>query len=286
MCTNTTKNMTGAIDNLYPMGQCYQDSEFKGATGHAGPIGKNYYHDWLMASAKYGIRFANTHMSGDRSNNQFIKTIAEAQAKYGPASTKNWASDHCVLVNPADLPQAGKLGVLFSCYSNPIGNGAEIARDYGDKVAETYISPVKSMIAAGIHPAYEQENSAVWQGLSLFMTRKDREGKVWGPQERLDHPSALKMTTIWAAEYILKPDKLGSIEKGKLADMAVLDKDYLTISDEDVAKIQPQLTVFDGQIVYIHKNFQQEYNLKVPGAVISTYQDLIKRRNGQAGNGG
>jgi predicted amidohydrolase YtcJ len=286
MCTNMTKNMTGAIDGLYPMGQCYQDGEFKGAAGKGASIPKNYYHDWLMASAKYGIRFANTHMSGDRSINQFIKTIGEAQKQYGASSTKYWASDHCVLVNPADLPQAAKLNVLFSCYSNPVNNGAEIAHDFGDKVAQTFISPVKSMVAAGMHPAYEQESSDVWRGLSLFMTRKDRDGNVWGPQEKLDHATALKMTTIWAAEYILKPDKLGSIEKGKLADLVVLDRDYMTISDEDVAKIQPQVTVFDGKIVFVHSQFAQEYNLRPPGAVISTYQDLIKRRNGNGGNGG
>src|SRR5262249_49802704 len=126
MCTNNAKNMTGAIDNLYPNGQCYQDSEFKGAAGKGAVIPQNYYHDWLLASAKYGIRFANTHMSGDRSINQFIKTIEAAQKQYGPKSTQYWASDHCVLVNPADLPQAAKLGVLFSCYSNPINNGDEI----------------------------------------------------------------------------------------------------------------------------------------------------------------
>jgi len=286
MCTNNAKNMTGAIDHLYPNGQCYQDAEFHGATGKGAPIPKNYYHDWLMASAKYGIRFANTHMSGDRSINQFIKTIAMAQTQYGPASTKYWASDHCVLVNPADLPQAVKLGVIFSCYSNPINNGDEIEHDYGDKVAQTYISPVKTMVSLGMHPAYEQESSDVWRGLSLFMTRKDRNGKVWGPQEKIDHPTALKMTTIWAAEYILKPDKLGSIEKGKLADMAVLDKDYLTISDEDVATIQPQMTVFDGKIVFLHTNFANEYNLHPPGVFVSTYRDAIKRRNGNGGNGG
>ena len=122
--------------------------------------------------------------------------------------------------------------------------------------------------------------------MSLFMTRKDRDGNVWGAQEKLDHATALKMTTIWAAEYILKPDKLGSIEKGKLADLVVLDKDYMTISDEDVAKIQPQLTVFDGNIVFVHTAFSQEYNLRPAGAVISTYQELMKRRNGNGGNGG
>ena len=168
-----------------------------------------------------------------------VEAALDTQAEDGMPLHNFYSVD---VVNPADLPQAAKLNVLFSCYSNPVNNGAEIEHDYGEKVAQTYISPVKTMVSLGMHPAYEQESSDVWRGLSLFMTRKDRNGKVWGPQERIDHATALKMTTIWAAEYVLKPDKLGSIEKGKLADLVVLDKDYMTIPDEEVATIQPQLT--------------------------------------------
>jgi hypothetical protein len=66
----------------------------------------------------------------------------------------------------------------------------------------------------------------------------------------------------------------------------VLDKDFLAISGEEVANIQPQVTVFDGKIVFVHSQFAQEYNLRPAGAVVSTYQELIKRRNGQGGGGG
>jgi hypothetical protein len=143
------------------------------------------------------------------------------------------------------------------------------------------------MVEAGIHPAYEGEGAPhVWSGLGAFITRKDRNGKVWGLQEKIDHTTALKMATIWAAEYVLKADKLGSIEKGKLADLVVLDKDFLTMPDDDVAKMQPQVTVFDGKIVFVHSQFADEYNLRPAGAVVSTYQDLVKRRNGSGGNGG
>jgi predicted amidohydrolase YtcJ len=113
------------------------------------------------------------------------------------------------------------------------------------------------------------------------VTRKDSKGQVWGPQERIDKVNALKMITRWAAEYVLKPDKIGSIEPGKLADLVVLDKDYLTTPDEQVHEIRPQLTMLGGKMIYVHPNFANEYNLKPNGAVIATQEDLQKRRTGR-----
>ena len=150
---------------------------------------------------------------------------------------------------------------------------------YGERIAHTYVAPVKSMLDAGNKVVFEADrDSYTWSDMELLMTRKDREGKVWGPQERLDRVTVLKMITRWAAEYVLKPDKLGSIEPGKLADLVVLDRDYMTIPEEDVSEIQPQVTVFDGKIIYIHPKFSQEYNLRPRGALIATYEDLIARR--------
>lgn len=287
MCTNFKKAGLGAIDSLYPQGQCYQDREFNGAAGKAAPIQASYYQDWIMASAKNSVRFANTHMSGDRSIANFLKMTDQAQKQYGMKNIKGWASDHCDLVNPADLPQAKKLGVEFSCYPNAVNRGAAIAANYGDKVANTFTAPIKTMVDLGMHPSYEGEGAPhVWAGLYAFVTRKDREGKVWGPQEKLDRPTALKFATIWAAEYVLKADKLGSLEPGKLADILVLDRDFLTCPDEEIPKIRPQITVFDGKVVFVNENYANENNFKPAGAVISTYEKLIGRRNGEGGNGG
>ncbi len=284
MCSNQKKNGAGAIDDFYPVGQCYTDSEFRGAAGKAAPIQKNYFIDWAMATAKYGIRFANTHNSGDRSVANMLKAVEEAQKLYGRSSTKGWAWDHCDMVNPEDVIRAGRLGIQFSCGPH-IEDAAEMERQYGEKVAHTFVSPVKTMIDNGIHPSIEPGDSP-WVALRSFITRKDQSGKVWGPHERVDRVTALKMPTIWAAEYMLKADKLGSLEKGKLADLVVLDKDYLTISEDDIATIQPQVTVLDGKIVFVHSQFAQEYNLRPAGAVVSTHQELSKRRTGSGGGGG
>jgi predicted amidohydrolase YtcJ len=161
---------------------------------------------------------------------------------------------------------------------------ANIARAYGNEVANTYPSPLNSMLKAGGRVVLESDSgSYIWEDFHAAVTRKDEAGKVWAPQERIDAPTALKMFTRWAAEYVLKADKIGSIEKGKLADLVVLDQDMLTIPGDDLEKIQPQVTVFDGKIVFVHTNFANEYNLRPAGAVVSTYADLIKRRVSRAG---
>ncbi|OFV94701.1 MAG: hypothetical protein A3H94_06020 [Acidobacteria bacterium RIFCSPLOWO2_02_FULL_60_20] len=76
----------------------------------------------------------------------------------------------------------------------------------------------------------------------------------------------------------MKGDKVGSLEAGKYADLVVLDKDYMTIPEEQVETIRPQLTMLGGKIVFLNSNFSTEYSLKPAGALISTYEDLQKRR--------
>lgn len=45
-------------------------------------------------------------------------------------------------------------------------------------------------------------------------------------------------------------DKLSTIESGKIGDLVVLDKDYHTVSDEELKRINPILTVLGGKVAY------------------------------------
>jgi len=54
------------------------------------------------------------------------------------------------------------------------------------------------------------------------------------------------------------PDILGSIEVGKLADFVVIPVDYMTIPAEDIWKIEPEMTVIGGEIVYTRQAQEQK----------------------------
>jgi predicted amidohydrolase YtcJ len=261
------------------------DNEYRGANGKNARPEVNYYRDWVIESGLNGLRFANTHVAGERSVSLLLGLADQVQRQVGPQGTRGWAFDHCTFVNPRDFKEAARLGITFSCAPKYVASNApQAAKAYGDAVANTFVVPVKSLLDAGVKVVFEADNDEyVWGQLELLQTRKDSTGKVWGPQERVDRTTTLKMATRWAADYVLKGDQLGSIEPGKWADLVVLDQDYMTIPAEQFHTVQPQLTVFDGKVVFVHSHFAQEYSLRPSGAVVSTFEDLAARRSGSGG---
>jgi predicted amidohydrolase YtcJ len=257
-------------------GQCLQDIEYKGPKG--APIQANYFREFLELMARDGARLANTHAAGDRSVKLTLNMMEEFQQRYGPNATRGWALDHCRLVDPTDMPRAAKLGLMFSCEFS-LG-GEEAVRTYGEKVANSFPSPAKTMLKNGIIVSNE---AGGFDGMEVSVTRKDRNGKVWAPQERLTREEALLLVTRNAAAYTLRQDKLGSLEVGKLADLVVLDTDYMTIPEDNISDLQALLTVVDGKFVYAHHDFAREYNLSAPGMVIATLPDLRLRRKSAQG---
>jgi predicted amidohydrolase YtcJ len=214
-----------------------------------------------------------------------LNLIEQLQEQYGPESTKDWAFDHCGMIHPRDIQRLARLNVAVSCYAMvSIDDASSMARAYGEEVAHTFPSPLGSLLKAGVKVVLESDSdSYIWEDLRTAITRKDHRGRVWGEKDRVDRPTALRMITRWAADYLLRGDQFGSIESGKFADLLVLDRDYLTIPENEIADIQPQLTIFDGRFVFVHSDFSKEYELQPAGAVISTYEDLIKGRVGEAG---
>ena len=284
-CTNLKRQAggeLGPIDQWFPVGQCHMDSEYKGGPARSANISGNYFQDWIMSQGKYGIRFGNDHVAGDRGIADILSIIERVQKQYGKKATVNWAMDHCYLVDPKDFKRLANDGVMLSCYPRTLASNdgvQNIANTYGVKVANTFVQPIQSMLNAGVRVSFESDNgtSNKWADLSYFIIRKDMRGRLWGPQDRVDHPTALKLFTSYAADYVMRLDKMGSLEVGKLADMAVLNKDFLTIPDDEVKTVLSDLTITDGKIRYLSPSFSQEYNLKPDGAVIDTFQSLAQK---------
>jgi predicted amidohydrolase YtcJ len=89
-----------------------------------------------------------------------------------------------------------------------------------------------------------------FHGMWVSITRKTNRGRVIHPEERVTREEALKTYTIWAAWRLFAENTLGSIEPGKLADLVVLDRDYLTCPEDDILAIEPVMVVQEGKIVF------------------------------------
>ncbi len=72
----------------------------------------------------------------------------------------------------------------------------------------------------------------------------------FGTEESIDILSALRSYTIWNAHLLFLEDKIGSIEVGKYADIAVWDKDMTTIPMDEIKDLKCQMTLIEGDIVY------------------------------------
>jgi predicted amidohydrolase YtcJ len=81
-----------------------------------------------------------------------------------------------------------------------------------------------------------------------------------GPEETPDRLTALRFYTLGSAWFSFDDDIRGSLETGKLADLAVLSADYLTVPVEEVGNIESVLTVLGGDVVYAADDFARLEN--------------------------
>ncbi len=268
-----------ASSEWWPRGQCSLDIEYGGGTTGAS-LKANYFMEFYNELAQAGLRTANVHVAGDDSHSRLMAAY-ERIDRARPGAVKDWAMDHCRLIEPADIARAAKLGLMWSCAPPGRGGLGDVAEAFGEEVAHTYWAPIKTMLDAGINVSLEGADN-FWGEIQLLITRKDRDGKVWGAPERVDRETALRIATQNGANYVLKGDQLGSLETGKFADLLILDRDYMSIPVEEISEIQTLMTMMGGKFIFLHNDFANEYNLRPEGATISTREDLVARRPGSS----
>ena len=91
-------------------------------------------------------------------------------------------------------------------------------------------------------------------GLWASVVRKTLNGvygrQPFGTAESVDVHTALKSYTIWAAHQLFLEQRIGSLEPGKDADIAVWDRDLYTIPSDDLKNLHCELTLLRGKVVY------------------------------------
>jgi len=140
-------------------------------------------------------------------------------------------------------------------------DGAALAPVFGPSRVKDFI-PLRSMIDAGVvvaggsdHMIRFDSRAAInpyhpFYGMWMTVTRQTAGGGVLGPEQRITREEALKMWT-WNSAYLSFDEKVkGSIEPGKLADLAVISKDYLKCPVEEIKDIDALVTMVDGRVVH------------------------------------
>ena len=83
-----------------------------------------------------------------------------------------------------------------------------------------------------------------------------------GSDELPSRLDALRLYTLNSAWMTFDEHERGSLQAGKLADLAVLDRDYMTVPIDEIAKIESVLTMVGGKIVYAAGPFHQSDSMR------------------------
>jgi hypothetical protein len=89
-----------------------------------------------------------------------------------------------------------------------------------------------------------------WPHIHYATTGVNALGQQINPGQSITRMEALRLFTRENAWFLRMEDKIGTIEAGKLGDLVVLDKDFLKVTDEQLKKIKPVLTVVGGEVVF------------------------------------
>jgi predicted amidohydrolase YtcJ len=89
-----------------------------------------------------------------------------------------------------------------------------------------------------------------WLGLYVAITRHTEGGPVLTPQECLTRKEALRLYTVNNAYLNHEEKEKGSLEVGKLGDLIVIDRDYLTCPVDDIPQTRVRYTIVGGRVVY------------------------------------
>ncbi len=115
--------------------------------------------------------------------------------------------------------------------------------------------PFRTLLRNGVIIAGGSDSPGYWpvdplRDIAACVSRKMRWGDVWVPEERITVAEAFAMHTTTASWVGFEENVKGTLEVGKLADMAVLAEDAFEIQPERIKDIKVEMTIVGGEIKY------------------------------------
>jgi predicted amidohydrolase YtcJ len=171
----------------------------------------------------------------------------DAQIGHGIIGALRWSLCHVNPITEEQIKAVKDLGIGLNIQGTPYTSVA------GTTPAGP---PFRELLDAGIPCGGGSDATNVaafnpWLMMFYMTTGKNNAGTVINDStQTIKRMEALRMYTLGSAYLSWDDDKLGSIEVGKIADLAVLSDNPLTVSDADFKKLKSTLTLQAGQIVY------------------------------------
>ncbi len=205
---------------------------------------------WAAARG-YGLTF---HCGTDAAANAVL-TVFERVNREVPIANLRWSLAHLNDASAANLRRMKALGMGWTMQDEMYFQGDETTKRQGADASKR-MPPVETAREIGLTvgagtDAHRVANYSPMVSLQWLLDGKTVSGNpTRGPEEIPSRANALRSYTQGSAWFSHDDDKRGSLEVGKLADLAVLTKDFLTVPVEQISGLESLLTMVGGKIVY------------------------------------
>jgi predicted amidohydrolase YtcJ len=211
----------------------------------------------LIEAHKYGLQTL-THAQGDGAIELVLQAVETAQ-KECPRPDMRHRIEHCGLPTQEQVKRMSDLGIWpvpqpqhVYLYGNgvvqAVGPEGENYSPYG--WFKQYGAPI--VLSSDTPVAFPNAFEAIYAAV----TRNTAQGNIVGPLHKITLEDALKGYTIEAAKTIHKEHAVGSIEAGKLADFAILDKNPFAVNEEELPSIAVTETWISGKRVFTRERVE------------------------------
>ncbi|MEO5904231.1 MAG: amidohydrolase [Gemmatimonadaceae bacterium] len=212
-------------------------------------------YDWTSGADKAGLQVI-VHAIGDRAINTQLNIYERVENENGKRD-RRFRIEHAQHLSAGDVPRFARLGIIPSMQPyHGIDDGRWAERVIGPERAKlTYA--FRSLRDAGAKLAFGSDwfvaPPTPLLGIYAAVTRRtldDKNPNGWIPEQKITVEDALRAYTINGAYASFEETIKGSLERGKLADIVLIDRDLTRIAPEAIRDARVLLTVVGGKVVF------------------------------------
>jgi predicted amidohydrolase YtcJ len=210
---------------------------------------------WTSGADKAGLHVI-IHAIGDRAIRTLLDTYQRVANENGPRD-RRFRMEHAQHIAPADFKRFGELGVIASMQPyHAIDDGRWAERVIGPERAKgTYA--FRSLLDANATLAFGSDwfvaPPTPLEGIYAAVTRRtldDLNPAGWVPDQKITVEEALRAYTLSPAFASFDENRKGTLARGKLADLVLIDRDLTSIAPESIRDARISMTVVGGRVVF------------------------------------
>jgi predicted amidohydrolase YtcJ len=226
---------------------------------------KEQYYQIVKWAAERGLSLT-MHWNNDASVDQLL-SIFERVNRDVPIAPLRWSIAHLNDASPATLNRMKALGIGWTVQDAMYFGGEGYVQQAGAEAARR-VPPVNTGTKIGVPigggtDAHRVASYNPFTSLQWFLDGKTVGGvAIRGAEETPDRAAALRFYTLGSAWFSFDEKKRGSLEPGKLADLAVLSQDYMTVPVSEIHNTESLLTLVGGKVVYAAGPFKSLEDLR------------------------